>query len=165
VKRSELRSDPDKVQAWRDRSRERAVERARNAQREAKALLAGRRVPKNRREDRWLPGATGWTQRVFALYGRRCIVCGARAVQGHHVVPRQAILTARHLSEDERRQLAYDARQGVPVCARCHERHETAAERIPFDRLPGTVVEWAVEHGFRQRVFDRRIYTRPRSAP
>jgi hypothetical protein len=51
------------------------------------------------------------------------------------------------------------------VCARCHERHETAAERIPFDRLPGAVVEWAVEHGFRQRVFDRRIYTRPRSAP
>lgn len=165
MKRSELRSDPELVQAWQDRSRKRAIERARAAKREARALVASRRVPKRRRQDKTIPGATGWTQRVFVLHGRQCIVCGRRAVQGHHVVPRQAILTARHLSRDERLELAYDARNGVPVCYRCHERHETATERIPFDRLPVSVVEWAVEHGFRQRVFDRRIYARERTGP
>lgn len=160
MKRSRLRTDPDKVQAWRDRSRDRELERERAAKREARDLSKRLPVPKRRREDKRLPGATGWTQRVFMLHGRTCIVCGARAAQGHHVVPRQAILTARHISTEERRELAYDARNGVPVCVRCHERHETATVRIPFDRLPTSVVEWAVEHGFRQRVYDRRIYTR-----
>lgn len=114
--------------------------------------------PPRRREERRLPGARGWTQRVLALYGRQCIVCGDRAVHGHHVIARQTILTARHLSAEERVLLAYDARQGVPICERCHSRHELAVARIPFERLPPGVVAWVIEHGFRSRIMDRRVY-------
>jgi hypothetical protein len=116
--------------------------------------------PPPRREAKRLPGARGWTQRVFALHGRRCIVCRAKAVQAHHVVPRGVILRAAHLTPDVRETLAYDARNGVPVCVHCHERHELAAARIPFDRLPDSVVEWARFHGFAGRVMDRRVYPR-----
>jgi hypothetical protein len=111
-----------------------------------------------------LPGARGWTQRVFTLYGRACVVCGGPATEAHHVVPRQVILAARHLTQADRELLAYDAR----VCGRgtsraCHANHEAAAHRIPFDRLPAGAVEWAVEHGFRGRVMDRRVYPREAS--
>jgi hypothetical protein len=34
------------------------------------------------------------------------------------------------------------------VCADCHERHENASRRIPRDRLPAGVVEWAYVQGF-----------------
>lgn len=107
-----------------------------------------------------LPGARGWTQRVFTLYGNRCVVCGERAVQGHHAVERSVILSARHLTQTEREALAYDARNGVPVCLRDHERHTNAVARIPFACLPPAVVEWALAHGFRGRIMDRRIYPR-----
>jgi hypothetical protein len=104
--------------------------------------------PKRRKEAKRYPGAIGWTQRVLALYGRLCVVCGDPAVQGHHAVPRQRIIRDSRKSDEERSFLAYDARQGVPVCKRCHERHETATERIPRSTLPAGVVEWAREHGY-----------------
>ena len=107
-----------------------------------------------------LPGARGWTQRVFTLYGRACVVCGAKAGQAHHVTGKAVILAARHLSAAEREALAFDARNGAPVCVQCHMDHESAAKRIPFDRLPAGAVEWAIEHGFRGRVMDRRVYPR-----
>ncbi len=110
-----------------------------------------------------LPGARGWTQRVFTLHGRVCVVCGAKAVQAHHVTGKAVILAARHLSAADREVLAYDARNGCPVCVQCHMDHEAAAHRIPFDRLPAGAVEWALEHGFRGRVMDRRVYPRQAS--
>jgi cytochrome c553 len=136
-----LRSSPVTARAWRDRSRERAIERAREA-------AAKREQRRRRREARDFPGATGWTGRVFCLYGRSCVVCGEEAVQGHHAVPRQRILADTRKTRDERRELAYDARNGVPICGRCHERHEIGAERIPRKRLPAGVIEWARERGF-----------------
>lgn len=131
-----------------------AMKRGRRLQR--KQVLKAN--PPRRRESRRFPGATGWTQRVFALYGRVCVACPRKhaqpAVQAHHVVPRHAILTAPHLSVEERRALAYDARNGLPVCVRCHERHTSAVERILRARLPASVIEWACEHGF-EHVIER----------
>lgn len=147
-----LKADPAKTRAFVQRGRsklKRGDWRATN--------------PPPRRADKRLPGARGWTQRVFAIYGRQCIVCGARAVHGHHAVARQTILSARHLSPEERALLAYDARQGVPICERCHSRHELAVARIPFERLPAPVVAWALEHGFRSRIMDKRVYPRQAS--
>jgi len=162
-RKARLRANPSKTREWQQRSRERAPrQRARK----------GKRVPwweqtnpTPRREEKDTPGANGWTQRVFTLHGRRCRVCGKRrAVQGHHVVPRQVIVTAPHLTREQRAMLAYDARNGLPVCLRCHERHELAVQRIPFEALPASVVEWAVEHGFEDRVFDERVYPSRRAA-
>ena len=107
-----------------------------------------------------LPGERGWTQRVFALYGRRCVVCGRKAVHAHHAVGKAVILAAWRLSVPEREALAYDERAGVPCCFDCHMNHEAASRRIPFDRLPPAVVAWAIEHGFRGRIMDRRVYPR-----
>jgi len=116
--------------------------------------------PARRRE---LPGERGWTQRVFELHGDRCVVCGRKAVHAHHVTGKDVILRATHLSVPEREALAFDERQGCPVCFQCHMDHEAAAHRIPFDRLPAGAVEWALEHGFRSRVMDRRVYPREAS--
>lgn len=159
LKRSALTADPAKTKAF--------VQRGRGSlKRGSLPRSVALRNPPPRRSE--LPGARGWTQRVFTLYGRACVVCGDRATEAHHVVPRQVILATQHLTRVERELLAYDARNGAPVCGfgspnGCHANHEAAARRIPFDRLPEGAVEWAVEHGFRSRVMDRRVY--PRQAP
>lgn len=101
------------------------------------------------------PCARGWTQRVFALYGRYCLACPkgklTRAVQAHHLVPRQRIANDFRKTQEERDALEYDARNGFPICQRCHELHEFPgpdAKRIPFSRIPALAVEWAIEHGY-----------------
>lgn len=101
------------------------------------------------------PNAAGWTQRVFHLYGRHCLACPkgrlTRAVQAHHLVPRQRIANDARKPQAEREALEYDARNGFPICQRCHELHEFPgpdAKRIPFSRIPAAAVEWAIEHGY-----------------
>lgn len=167
MKRSKrLRANAASTRAWVDRSRANAVRRVR----EAADALPGpppkrgswkRANPRHRgrpggRER--APGANGWTQRVFALYGHRCVVCGGEATQGHHAVPRQRIVTDTRKSRDERAVLEYDARNGVPVCWGCHEAHENASSRIPRRLLPVGVVAWAREHGY-GHVLKPPVYT------
>lgn len=119
--------------------------------------------PKTRAQSKKWPGATGWTQRVFALYGRVCLACPRKdpkpATQAHHVIPKQVIVNARHLSPEERAQLAYDARNGLPICEQCHMDHEYAPDwRIPRVRLLPDHFEWAADHGFRYFIEKREIY-------
>ncbi len=92
------------------------------------------------------PYSRGWTQRVFTLYGRRCLVkdCGKKAVQAHHIVPRQMIAD----KFGEEHPLCYDQRNGFPICKRCHEQHELGVKRIRFRDLPELALEWAEDHGF-----------------
>lgn len=101
------------------------------------------------------PMARGWTQRVFALYGRHCLACPkhthSRAVQAHHIVPAQRIRNDFRKTREERDALEFDARNGFPICQRCHELHEFPgpdAKRIPFSRLPALAVEWAADHDY-----------------
>jgi hypothetical protein len=135
---------PTSVEA--DRARQRELERA-------------IRPPKPIRRARRNPLARGWTQRVFALYGRYCLRCSTkqkpvRAVQAHHAIPRQAIEDAPHLTPEERLALEYDARNGVPLCLRCHD--DSPSSRLRRSQLPRDVIEWAREHGFEGRL--DRIY-------
>lgn len=145
LKRSPLKADPATIAAF--------VQRGRGQLR--RVDFAATNPPPRKTT---LPGARGWTQRVFALYGNRCVACGKRAAHGHHTVALRTILDAHRLTVDVRAALAFDARNGCPVCAQCHMDHEAAANRIPFDKLPPGAVQWAIEHGFRSRVMDRRVY-------
>jgi hypothetical protein len=161
-RRKPLRADPEKVGEFHERARQKAQSgafgrkplRARNGL-ERKLLP---RNPRRRKASRRLPGATGWTARVFALYGRRCVVCGKRATQAHHTVPRRVILDDTRKPKAEREQLAYDARNGCPVCADDHSAHENASRRIPRRCIPEGAIAWAKEFGYGHRVNDRRVY-------
>ncbi len=141
---SALKADPAKTKAFVERGRG-GLARTRNT--------ISRAAPTPP-----LPGARGWTRRVFALYGDRCVICGKKAVHAHHAVAKQVVLAEWHLTPQQRAALAYDERQGVPCCFFHHMAHEGGSERIPFGKLPPQVVAWAIEHGFRSRVMDRRIY-------
>lgn len=113
------------------------------------------KVKRNNPRRRRNANASGWTLRVFHLYGRYCLACPkgklTRAVQAHHLVPRQRIMADARKTEEERLALEYDARNGFPICKRCHELHEYPgpdAKRIPFSRIPALAVQWAAEHDY-----------------
>jgi hypothetical protein len=154
MKRGRPKVNPDRVREWQRRSRDRAIAREQDREDERRAEEIRRVMdanPKPRRArskaDR-RPGARGFTQRVFCLYGRRCVRCKRAAVQAHHAVPRRTI-EAR--GDDFAEEFAYDARNGVPLCVGCHWDHEYGARdehRLPRACLPLGVIEWAVEQGF-----------------
>jgi cytochrome c1 len=141
---------------------QRELRRAQNAAAKRKGPVERTNPPKRYGREGKIPGSRGWTQRVFTLYGRECLACPPEdrrpAVQGHHVVPLQRILKADHLTADEIDALAYDARNGMPVCFECHGDHESYARRISRDQLSPEHFEWADEHGFGLVVRDRRMY-------
>lgn len=144
MKRSKpLRSNPTRLRDWRQRSREKQIEKV------LEQLQTTN--PRRRRE----PSLRGFTQRVFTLYGRKCVVCGERAVQAHHAIPKRTI---RARGGPEAGELVGDARNGVPVCTGCHERHEKAFRRIRRRELPAGVIEWAYEQGFGWLIDDPRVY-------
>jgi 5-methylcytosine-specific restriction endonuclease McrA len=89
------------------------------------------------------PGA--WREEVWRLDRGRCVNCG-KAVpldgdmwswNAHHPVEKQKLPPS----------LRWDPRNGVVTCRRCHERHTTAAARIPGSRLPGRCWDFARELG------------------
>lgn len=123
-----------------------------------------RRFPRKGRK--YNPNSVGFTQRVFALYGHYCLACprktARKAKQAHHVVPRQRITKAVHLTQEERDALEYDARNGLPICLECHGDHEQPGvkddARIPRARLKPEHIAWAIEHGFETTINDRTVY-------
>lgn len=115
MKRSRgLRADPEKVREWQRRT---ARPLARTAKAKPKVSDRSRR-------------------QALARSGGRCVCCGARAVQVHHVLPRQ-----------KWPEFIDEPANLVGVCVRCHERHELAVERIPRRALPAAAVELADAHG------------------
>ena len=173
-RRTPLKADPAKTAAFVQRGRGKLEAAASLLKCANCAALLSRRVddgcpvcshpipapPAKQRVRRRSSGWKGWKMRVFALYGDRCIACGKRATQAHHVVGRAVIMAAAHLTPEERAALEYDEAQGVPVCTACHMDHEAAAKRIPFLALPPGVIEWAIFNGFRTRIMDKRVYPR-----
>lgn len=71
---------------------------------------------------------------AFARSGGRCVRCGKRATQAHHVFARQRWPKLVDVVENV-----------VAVCARCHERHENAVERLPCSCLPDCVTGLVVD--------------------
>lgn len=107
-------------------------------------------APLQRREERRFPGANGYTQRVFVLYGDRCSICSTRrapvkAVHAHHVVPKRTII-ARGPADYS---LVYDQRNGLPLCFGCHFDHEYAPRVVIYrHHLLRGHLDWAAEFGF-----------------
>lgn len=77
----------------------------------------------------------------MASTGGRCAVSGAWADDAHHVIPKQS-LKRRNLHAH-----LWDARNGIPLARRVHERHTTAVERIERSALPPAAEEFAAELG------------------
>lgn len=88
----------------------------------------------------------GLTQReaVYLLDDGQCIGCGVKVPRGgtswqwqaHHVTKAQQLRRA-----GVSRQRIRSAEFVVLLCKRCHERHESRTEAVPFERLPDRVVD------------------------
>ncbi len=78
----------------------------------------------------------------------RCAISGDWAQDAHHIIPQQS-LKWRNLHAH-----LWDARNGIPLSRRVHERHTTAVERIRRDQLPEAAHEFAAELGL-EHLIDR----------
>ena len=164
MKRSPLGRDLEKVRAMQQRARERAAERAREKPRKpiersgglsrAPKAKGGRPTPYRVPAQRGAPHGPAegpmapleWRETVWTLDGGRCVACG-RSVpldadhwvwQAHHCIPKQ------RLRRERMHHLVWHPDNGVTLCRRCHERHESATERVPGGTLPARVTRFAL---------------------
>ena len=72
-------------------------------------------------------------------YGK-CVACGKQGRDPHHVLPQQRWPELRLVAD-----------LIVWVCRRCHDNHEAASHRIPYEALPPCVFDQAM------RIADPRI--------
>lgn len=90
-----------------------------------------------------------WRTAVWFADKGLCVGCGARLPvdgnlfvwQAHHCVEKQ------HLEPGVR----YDLRNGIIACADCHANHHST-RKIPAEKLPQRVFDFANEHGFQARL-------------
>lgn len=64
-----------------------------------------------------------------------------RRIEGHHV------LAKRHLRNEGYGGRFWDTRNGMALCSYHHARHERWMQRVPFDLVPDSAVEFAIELG------------------
>lgn len=80
---------------------------------------------------------------------RSCAVCGERnRVEGHHILPKRDIkqwALSEGLTTADAQKYLWDERNGLPLCVDCHQRHETAFQRVPRRLLPDSAFEFAKE--------------------
>lgn len=90
----------------------------------------------------------------------RCAMCAARGVEidahstrdAHHILParyiRRYVRSLQLPAEDAAkllRSLLYDHRNGLCLCRRCHDKHETGHTRVPRSLLPVKALQFARE--------------------
>lgn len=92
--------------------------------------------------------ASVWREDVLRSTDGRCAVTGVSSrdihvgyIECHHVLSRQQL--RRHGHGDK----VWDARNGIPLAPRVHERHTLAVERVPRASLPVAAEEFAAELG------------------
>lgn len=78
------------------------------------------------------------------------------ALDPHHVIPKQRLKQRHGLSPAQRRELAWDARNGVPVCRRHHELLTNRVMRLPHEVVPGEVFAFAHDYGL-DHLLDREL--------
>jgi hypothetical protein len=79
--------------------------------------------------------------------GKRCARCGrTRLLEAHHVVPKQTL--KQEIDNERHVDVLYDPRNGLALCAICHERHTNASDRVPRSLVPAAAWGFAAEHGF-----------------
>lgn len=155
MKKSELRSDPDKTRAWQDRSR--------------KPL--GRGTPKKR-----VSVPAGVRNKVRTRSGGWCVACLARngifATNGN--LPREYRVPTRIMgARGDIRPIAHlhhvlpvekwpewvtERFNLVGVCAACHDEHERAHRRIPFEALPTEVRLFVQNTGCPEAMYLHKTY-------
>lgn len=84
----------------------------------------------------------------------RCAVCGARAVQRHHVIAAQHLrrwARSQEWTKKERprrtQALLTDPRNLMAVCVACHMSHENYSRRMARAQVPDAAWEFARELG------------------
>lgn len=94
-----------------------------------------------------------WHQAVTVPGGKRqaCAVCGSLSrIEAHHIIAKQTltwVARERGYDPDRTQGLIWDARNGMALCATCHQRHETAFKRVPFAALPEASLTFARDNG------------------
>lgn len=94
-----------------------------------------------------------WHTHVTGPTGKKnpCVVCGSRTnIEGHHVIAKQEIKRVARSGRwefDREQDALWDVRNGIPLCDRCHQRHETAFKRVPRHLIPPAAVAFADELG------------------
>lgn len=140
VKRTPLRADPEKVREWLRKSRKPLARKTRLAP-------LGRRAARLRASEPDIGplAPLEWRRAVYAACGGRCVMTGrllsawgdSWSWHAHHCVPK-------HKLPPDRR---YDPRNGVLLARTAHEDHTSRKRTVPLDRLPASVLEFAVELG------------------
>lgn len=155
MKRSGLRSDPNKVREWQDRSRKPLNPGVRKRR---ATINAEERATVMKRSSGWcivclwrvgysrghVPAAHRSVMRAMGRNGRV-----RKAVHLHHVLPVQMFV---------RWELSLDNQVGI--CAECHDEHERAHRRIPFAALPEVVRTFARCAGSQESLYFERTYPR-----
>jgi hypothetical protein len=103
-----------------------------------------------------------WVRKITR---RPCAVCAAESVEkaqaslhgrrdAHHVLParyiRRYVRSLRLPAEEAFKllvSLLYDPRNGICLCRRCHDKHETGFRRVPRALIPTKAVQFAREIG------------------
>lgn len=141
-----LEADPEKLRAFMQRGRATGLTRSDALGRATRRLKGPKPSDRPRMSQPDLAAAWRWRVMVLLLDRGLCVNCGAGPFfadqdrwiwQAHHPVHKQILPEARR----------WDERNGVVLCRRCHERHESWTERIPLSKLPARCMEFAVELG------------------
>lgn len=108
-----------------------------------------------------LDKAAAWHRVIVGVPKKKknpCVQCGSRInIEGHHVVAKQEIKRVARSARwefDREQDALWDVRNGMPLCSRCHQQHETAFRRVPRRLVPAAAVEFARELGV-EHVIDR----------
>lgn len=151
MKRSKLTADPAKVAAFNQRGRG-SLKRAATAPSDFRDD-AGRPITvppfaaPSRSRTSPVKVPTNARKVALARSRGRCVVCGDRAHQCHHVFPKS-----------KWPELIKDPDNLVGVCARCHMAHEfigVKATRIPLAALPACAIALAAAESRRQTYLER----------
>lgn len=99
----------------------------------------------------------------------RCARCGLDAaglrarrdpyprLEGHHILPKQAIRRFATEYQLDAVRLLWDARNRLVLCRLCHSRHESAFDRVPRSLIPAEAWEFADALGLRWKL--EQLYT------
>ena len=122
--------------------------------------LNPRSATRSERGDYDLDKAAAWHRVIVGVPKKKnpCVQCGSRInIEGHHVVAKQEVKRVARSARwefDQTQDALWDARNGMPLCSKCHQQHETAFKRVPRHLVPATALEFARELGV-EHVIDR----------
>jgi len=82
---------------------------------------------------------------------RPCAKCGSLVnIEAHHIIAKQTIKRLAKTNDwiwEREQSCVWDCRNGLPLCAKCHQNHETAFERVNRSLLSEDALDFADELG------------------